>query len=223
MPSRRALGLARDGVKRGKLYPEQGQVGGRNPVRRGRGALPSPRVGRTSRRATAGLRWMAITATSASRDRTRLTGRLAGEILGRLASRSSASTSEGERRLVAEVAGSGPSPRRGGRCAPRCRCCRRPSPRRDRRSGSGSCGPGRGTRRRRRARPRASTWIRRRKVQRRIRCGASRYGSASWVVTLSGRATCGRASMCRAAHRPVPMQAPQTTTRLNGTATRKRY
>src|SRR5687768_12632012 len=52
------------GVKRGKLHPEQGQVGGRNPVRRGRGALPSPRVGRRSRRATGGLRWMAITASN---------------------------------------------------------------------------------------------------------------------------------------------------------------
>ena len=55
------------GVKRGKLYPEQGQVGGRNPVRRGRGALPSPRVGRMSRRATGGLRWMAIAASSRKR------------------------------------------------------------------------------------------------------------------------------------------------------------
>ena len=47
------------GVKRGKLYPEQGRIGGRNPTpgnrRRGRGALPSPRVGRMSRRATDGL------------------------------------------------------------------------------------------------------------------------------------------------------------------------
>jgi hypothetical protein len=45
------------GVKRGKLHPEQGQIGGRNPrgaTRRGRGALPSPRVGRKSRRATGG-------------------------------------------------------------------------------------------------------------------------------------------------------------------------
>ena len=52
------------GVKRGKLHPEQGQIGGRNPPagnrRRGRGALPSPRVGRMSRRATGGPRWMAI-------------------------------------------------------------------------------------------------------------------------------------------------------------------
>ena len=48
----------------GKLHPEQGQIGGRNPCRatgRGRGALPSPRVGRMSRRATDGPRWMAIT------------------------------------------------------------------------------------------------------------------------------------------------------------------
>src|SRR5439155_26884993 len=52
------------GVKRGKLYPEQGQVRGRNPVRRGRGALPSPRVGRMNRRATGGQRWMAITASN---------------------------------------------------------------------------------------------------------------------------------------------------------------
>jgi hypothetical protein len=51
------------GVKRGKLHPEQGQIGGRNPcgaTRRGRGALPSPRVGRMSRRATGGPRRMAI-------------------------------------------------------------------------------------------------------------------------------------------------------------------
>jgi hypothetical protein len=65
------------GVKRGKLYPVQGQIGGRNSAgnRRGRGALPSPRVGRRSRRATGGLRWMAIR--RASGDRTRLTDRLA--------------------------------------------------------------------------------------------------------------------------------------------------
>ena len=70
------------GVKRGKLHPEQGQIGGRNPcgaTRRGRGALPSPRVGRMSRRATGGPRWMAISARrfGAGRDRTRLTDRLA--------------------------------------------------------------------------------------------------------------------------------------------------
>jgi hypothetical protein len=70
------------GVKRGKLHPEQGQIGGRNPcgaTRRGRGALPSPRVGRKSRRATGGPRRMAIPARSfgAGRDRTRLTDRLA--------------------------------------------------------------------------------------------------------------------------------------------------
>ena len=49
----------------GKPHLEQGQIGGRNPRRatgRGRGALPSPRVGRTSRRVTDDLRWMAITA-----------------------------------------------------------------------------------------------------------------------------------------------------------------
>jgi hypothetical protein len=70
------------GVKRGKLHPEQGQIGGRNPcgaTRRGRGALPSPRVGRKSRRATGGPRRMAIPARrfGAGRDRTRLTDRLA--------------------------------------------------------------------------------------------------------------------------------------------------
>src|SRR5207342_248326 len=46
--------------------------------RRGRGALPSPRVGRMSRRATGGPRWMAIPACrKAGQDRTRLTDRLA--------------------------------------------------------------------------------------------------------------------------------------------------
>jgi len=68
------------GVKRGKLHPEQGQIGGRNPcgaTRRGRGALPSPRVGRMSRRATGGLRWMAIRDGASRRDRTRLTDGLA--------------------------------------------------------------------------------------------------------------------------------------------------
>ena len=68
------------GVKRGKLYPEQGQIGGRNPcgaTRRGRGALPSPRVGRMSRRVTGGLRWMAIRRDASRGDRTRLTDRLA--------------------------------------------------------------------------------------------------------------------------------------------------
>ena len=50
------------GVKRGKLYPEQGQIGGRPPGSPGAGALPSPRVGRMSRRATGGPRWMAIAA-----------------------------------------------------------------------------------------------------------------------------------------------------------------
>jgi hypothetical protein len=57
------------GVKRGKLYPVQGQIGGRNPcgaTRRGRGALPSPRVGRTSRRATGGPDgWPSATAQAA--------------------------------------------------------------------------------------------------------------------------------------------------------------
>jgi hypothetical protein len=48
------------GVKRGKLYPEQGQIGGRPPGSPGVRALHSPRVGRTSRRVTDGLRWMAI-------------------------------------------------------------------------------------------------------------------------------------------------------------------
>src|SRR4029079_19763928 len=73
-----------NGVKRGKLHPEQGQIGGRNPSvrkhRRGGGALPSPRVGRMSRRATDGHRWMAIPGVDLGRrrDRTRLTGRLAG-------------------------------------------------------------------------------------------------------------------------------------------------
>jgi hypothetical protein len=68
------------GVKRGKLHPEQGQIGGRNPcgaTRRGRGALPSPRVGRKSRRATGGPRWMAISIGASRWDRTRLTDRLA--------------------------------------------------------------------------------------------------------------------------------------------------
>src|SRR6187551_1226936 len=67
------------GVKRGKLYPVQGQIGGRNPTgnRRGRGALPSPRVGRMSRRATGGPRWMAIRDGASRRDRTRLTDGLA--------------------------------------------------------------------------------------------------------------------------------------------------
>src|ERR1044071_9729700 len=51
---------ARAGVKRGKLYPEQGQIGGRQARFAGKGALPSPRVGRMSRRVTGGLRWMAI-------------------------------------------------------------------------------------------------------------------------------------------------------------------
>jgi hypothetical protein len=47
----------------------------------GAGALPSPRVGRMSRRATGGPRWMAIAAApSVPRHRTRLTGRLAGRI-----------------------------------------------------------------------------------------------------------------------------------------------
>jgi hypothetical protein len=49
-------------VKRGKLYPEQGQIGGQAPVRRDDGALPGPRVGRTSRRATGGHRWMTVAA-----------------------------------------------------------------------------------------------------------------------------------------------------------------
>ena len=46
--------------------------------RRGRGALPSPRVGRMSRRATGGPRWMAISEVhfGARQDRTRLTDRL---------------------------------------------------------------------------------------------------------------------------------------------------
>jgi hypothetical protein len=73
------------GVKRGKLHPEQGQIGGRNPrgaTRRGRGALPSPRVGRKSRRATGGPRWMAIPIGASRWDRTRLTDRLA-DISGR--------------------------------------------------------------------------------------------------------------------------------------------
>src|SRR3954463_13247698 len=62
----------------GKLYPEQGQIGGRNPVRRGRGALPSPRVGRTSRRVTGGPRWMTVARfAEAAGHRTRLTDRLA--------------------------------------------------------------------------------------------------------------------------------------------------
>jgi hypothetical protein len=64
----------------GKLHPEQGQIGGRNPcgaTRRGRGALPSPRVGRMSCRATGGLRWMAIRDGASRRDRTRLTDGLA--------------------------------------------------------------------------------------------------------------------------------------------------
>ena len=53
---------AKAGVKRGKLYPEQGQIGGRPPGSPGSRALHSPRVGRMSRRATDGLRWMAIAA-----------------------------------------------------------------------------------------------------------------------------------------------------------------
>src|SRR5688500_10007217 len=51
---------AKAGVKRGKLYPEQGQIGGRFPACRDPCALHSPRVGRMSRRATGGPRWMAI-------------------------------------------------------------------------------------------------------------------------------------------------------------------
>ena len=46
-----------------------------------------------------------------------------------------------------------PSPRRGGRCAARCRSCRSAWPTRGRPAGSGTCGRGRGTRRHRRARP----------------------------------------------------------------------
>ena len=46
-------------------------------TRRGRGALPSPRVGRMSRRATGGPRWMAIRDGASRSDKTRLTDRLA--------------------------------------------------------------------------------------------------------------------------------------------------
>ena len=45
-------------------------------TRWGRGALPSPRVGRKSRRVTGGLRWMAIRDGASRRDRTRRTDRL---------------------------------------------------------------------------------------------------------------------------------------------------
>ena len=80
------------------------------------------------------------------------------------------------------------SPRRDGRCAAPCRSCRSAWPHRGRRGGSAPCGRGRGTRRRRPARRPLSTWIRRRNVQRLIRCGARWNASGCGGMTGSGRA-----------------------------------
>src|SRR4029077_14945920 len=88
-------GARRAGVKRGKLYPEQGQVGGRNPVRRGKARCPAlGSAARAGGQPPAPDGWPSPAALRRRRDRTRLTGRLAGEtsseILRPMASRISA-------------------------------------------------------------------------------------------------------------------------------------
>ena len=122
----------------GKLYLEQGQIGGRNPACRGRGALPSPRVGRTSLRVTAGLRWMAIPAAASV---------VTGQNSAYRSPRWRTLDPQARLRWSATL-----SLRPDGRCGPPCSCCTHPSRHPDRRWGSGSSDPGRGTRRRTRVR-----------------------------------------------------------------------
>jgi hypothetical protein len=96
-PQRRVAGNARPSRDEDQCHSDDAAAGasrrrsetrqtppGARPNRRaqprataGRGALPSPRVGRMSRRATGGPRWMAIRVGASRRDRTRLTDGLA--------------------------------------------------------------------------------------------------------------------------------------------------
>ena len=133
-----------DGVKRGKLYPEQGQIGGRNPDCRGRGALPSPRVGRTSRWVTVGLRWMAIPVVASA---------IAGQNSAYRSPRWHTCAADSTRRDAARPGRRGRAdesinPRPVGRYVRPCNCCRRPWPHRDHRWESGPFDPERDIRRR---------------------------------------------------------------------------
>ena len=225
----------------GKLHPEQGQIGGRNPcgvTRRGRGALPSPRVGRMSRRVTAGLRWMAIRDGVRRRDRTRRTDRPrwsppvawtpdpACPPPGARFRTFRCARSPPRRwlRPGRPTAGRSPCRARGQSSSGRKMCgavhalqigiaaSRWPSGIGSRRSGS------RHSTSYSRSAP-DSIWISRRNVHRLIRCGASRYASASGGTIGSGRAIWGAEPRAGG----LPDQAPDSSTGLFNTATHQTY
>ena len=114
----------------------------------GRGALPSPRVGCMSRRATGGPRWMTVPAASAAGQnsayrppRWRHPRADGSQALAPISARRSA------------LGASCPSPRPRGRCARPCRRCRSAGSCPGRPGGSAPGGRGRGTRPRTAARP----------------------------------------------------------------------
>ena len=157
-------------MKRGKLYPEQGQVGGRVPVRRDSGAPPEPsgrpheppgnrRPQMDDRRRALGESGTEPGVQAASLTLPPRPPDVGQRLLwvARRGHRGHARDA-GVRRLRRSMSREGPdraaelvaalSPRRRGRCASPCRRCRSAWRSPGRRAASGAPGPGRGSRRR---------------------------------------------------------------------------